>query len=420
MSNEVKLISENFAAISPRVDELTLTFYTGLFSAYPESKGLFNNVDLIQQRRKLAAMLTLIVTNLSRMDVLVPVLRELGASHVQYGATPESYEWIKEALIASLCKVSGNDWTAEVEQAWSHAIDVVCREMLHGADRKRQSTPQLEQEEIGMLMEIASNPMLSFKADSLFTSYIEKKSNDQEIHLAKEVQQSLIPEAFPLVGDYTMDAVYLPAMNVSGDLYDWIMPDSEHLYLIFGDVSGKGLSGALIGSRLSGVSRSVLTRGSTTSDAVTAINKHMCERMPIGRFITLVVLGLDLKTHQFSLTNAGHPTPMWRSRDGKLRFLSESSAGGIPVGIETDAAYGQYDGQFLPGDSLTLFSDGITEATGSEGEIYGLDRLFELTSQISETGDITDHIITDVRRFTKGHPTTDDISVLTLARQADD
>lgn len=416
MTADIDLINKSFAEISPRVDELTLTFYTGLFSTYPEAKPLFSHIDLISQRRKLAAMLTLIVTQLNRMDVLVPVLRELGASHVAYGATEETYEWVKDALLAAIARVSGDLWTAETESAWSSAIDIVCREMLHGAERQEASGIELQSEEINLLMEIASNPLLSFKADSLFTSYIEKKTNDHEIHLATEVQQSLIPEDFPTLDGYHIDAAYIPAMQVGGDFYDWIMPNPHQLHLAFGDVSGKGLSGALIGCRLFGVARSILSADVGTADAVAGINAHMCDRMPPGRFITLAVLSIDLQTHEFSLTNAGHQPPLLRTADGKLELLNDPTTGGIPIGIDANVKYGQYAGQLAPNASLTFYSDGITEAMGNQSDLFGDGRLLKGLEQLDSSRDLTKTLVSNVQAFSRGYAQSDDISVLTLVR----
>lgn len=417
MTKDIELINESFAEISPRIDDLTLAFYTRLFSAHPETKPLFQSIDLIRQRRKLAAMLTLVVTNLSRMDVLVPVLRELGASHVRYGATVESYGWVKDALISSLASIAGNGWTPPVESAWCAAIDIVCREMLQGGERAQPAVLDLQSEEVGLLMEIASNPLLSFKADSLFASYIEKKTNDQEIRLATEVQQSLIPEDFPIIDGYGVEAVYLPAMQVGGDYYDWVMPNDNRLQLAFGDVSGKGLSGALIGCRLFGIARSVLATELDTSAAVKSLNAHMTHRMPSGRFITFAVLSVDIKTHAYQLTNAGHPAPLIRKSNGEISFLDTHSAGGIPIGIDADAPYGQYTSELEPGDSLTFYSDGITEAGGNRGELFGSDRLLDAAAACEHPEAMSQTIVDHVHHFTRGHSQSDDISVLTLLRK---
>ena len=99
---DIDRIESSFDAITPKLDDLATLFYSDLFARHPEAKPLFKHVDLISQRRKISAMLTLIVTNLRRMDVLVTVLRTLGGKHQIYGATPESYEWVEDSLLRSI------------------------------------------------------------------------------------------------------------------------------------------------------------------------------------------------------------------------------------------------------------------------------------------------------------------------------
>ncbi|UCD76083.1 MAG: SpoIIE family protein phosphatase [Phycisphaerales bacterium] len=420
MTLNIDRIEQNFATISPRLDELTLTFYTDLFNAHPQLKPLFAHVDLMRQRRKLAAMLTLIVTHLRRMDVLVSVLRSLGARHIAYGATTESYAWTDSTLLRALEKVSGDDWDEELSEAWAAAIDLVSSEMMAGAEQEEpQSAPdapaEASGEDLDVLMEIASNPSLSFQRNSLFSSYVDKKKTDHEMNLARAVQQSLIPPHLPSVAGYEFSSSYEPATLVGGDYYDWVMPDDDHLCFIFGDVSGKGVPGALIMCRLAGAARAILAVQTDPVRALTTVNRHLSDRMARGRFVTLAILSIDLHTHRFSLANAGHMPPLHRRSDGSASYVGHDLAG-LPVGIDKDAAYNALEGVIEPGETFVFYTDGVSEAMGPGNAQYGMDRLRNCVAATPSTADVGEALVTDVRRFTRGRPPSDDLTILTISR----
>jgi serine phosphatase RsbU (regulator of sigma subunit) len=417
MAIDIEQLERSFATLSPRLDELTMLFYTELFGTHPEIRPLFARVDLVRQRRKLAAMLTLIVTNLSRMDILVPALRSLGERHIAYGALPEHYAWTEEALMRSLARALGDAWDAPTERAWAGAIALVTAEMQEGAATIANAGPTagVQSEDLDLLMEIASNPALSFGQNSLFASYIEKKQTDHEMTLARTVQQSLIPPAFPDVPGYRFAASYEPAKQVGGDYYDWVMPDEEHVCLVFGDVSGKGLPGALIMCRLAGAVRALLSAPHEAEHVLPSINAQLCDRMPAGRFITLAFLEIHLPTHRVTLANAGHLPPLLRRPDGSSTLLAQDVAG-IPVGIERTATYGVFRQTVEPGQAIVLYTDGVTEAVGTDRQQYGVERLRTCVASAGDPTDIGPALLRDVHGFASGRPQHDDLTVLVIAR----
>ncbi|MHC5022590.1 MAG: PP2C family protein-serine/threonine phosphatase [Planctomycetota bacterium] len=415
---DIERIEESFAGISPRLDELTMMFYTDLFTAHPELKPLFQTVDLLRQRRKLAAMLTLVVTNLRRMDVLASALRSLGARHVAYGATEENYEWTEVSLLRSLERVAGDAWNEEVARAWTGAISLVTAEMRSGVPVREAPNARArpdESEDLDLLMEIASNPSLSFQRNSLFSSYVDKKKTDHEMNLARTVQQSLVPSGFPIVPGYQFSASYEPATHVGGDYYDWITSRDGHVCFIVGDVVGKGIAGALIMCRLAGAARALLTVEHDPARALTEINEHMCDRMPDGRFVTLALLDLDLATNHLTLASAGHLPPVHRKADGSATYMPNTAAG-VPVGIDNAAAYQSVRDHLDPGDTIVLYTDGISEAMDPDAEMYGLERLRASVAAASEPARVGPAMLEDVRRFARGRPQSDDLTILAITR----
>lgn len=133
MALNVKLLEKSFAAVAPRGEELTATFYRNLLTDYPQVRPLFEGVDLAEQQKVLLASLKLVVEHLRRPLVLQPALERLGARHVDYGAREEHYPAVGKTLLKSLAEVAGDAWNDELERAWSEAYDAISRQMIAGA-----------------------------------------------------------------------------------------------------------------------------------------------------------------------------------------------------------------------------------------------------------------------------------------------
>jgi hemoglobin-like flavoprotein len=133
MSLDVISLETSFDLVAPRGDELMDVFYARLFAAAPAVRPLFAGTDLARQKQMLLGALVLLRKSLRDLDAVVPKLRELGARHVAYGAEPEHYAVVGEALIASMAEIAGDAWRVEYEQAWATAYAVVAGAMLDGA-----------------------------------------------------------------------------------------------------------------------------------------------------------------------------------------------------------------------------------------------------------------------------------------------
>ena len=133
MPLDIDALETSFDLIAPRGDELTDIFYTRLFAAAPSVEPLFAGTDLRRQKAMLLATLVLLRKSLRDLGAIVPKLHELGARHLAYGAAPEHYPVVGEALIASMAEVAGDAWRVEYAQAWATAFAVVAGAMLEGA-----------------------------------------------------------------------------------------------------------------------------------------------------------------------------------------------------------------------------------------------------------------------------------------------
>lgn len=133
MSLDVQALETSFDLVAPRGDELMDAFYARLFAAAPAVKPLFATIDLRRQKAMLLAALVLVRKSLRDLDSIVPKLRQLGARHVAYGARPEHYPVVGQALIAAMAEIAGPAWTSEYEFAWRKAYGVLAGAMIQGA-----------------------------------------------------------------------------------------------------------------------------------------------------------------------------------------------------------------------------------------------------------------------------------------------
>ncbi|MDJ0649572.1 MAG: globin family protein [Xenococcaceae cyanobacterium MO_188.B19] len=211
---QVELLERSFEAIKPNADSFVNSFYKNLFAAYPEAKPLFDTTDMGAQKKKLLNSLVLVVENLRKPDVLDQALRGLGARHVKYGALPEHYPLVGNALLITFKQYLGASWTPEIRQAWIDAYGVISQIMLDGADYSEaeialsDSAPETVEEEAkapSLQIELLERSFEAIKPNAdyfvnsfyknLFAAYPEVKplfkTTDMEV-LKKKLLNSLV------------------------------------------------------------------------------------------------------------------------------------------------------------------------------------------------------------------------------------
>jgi serine phosphatase RsbU (regulator of sigma subunit) len=221
----------------------------------------------------------------------------------------------------------------------------------------------------------------------------------QELDSAREVQQMLIPEALPEVAGYAIQSVYQPAKEVGGDLFQIIPQEDKSVIVALGDVSGKGLKGAMNVSLIVGTLRTLAEFEHSPAAILAVLNRRLFGRMQ-GGFATAVVLKLGV-LGDCALANAGHLRPFLNSTEITL----EPS---LPLGIDTDAGYPDRNVVLNDDDRLTLYTDGVLEATNSEGELYGFERVAALLADRPNAESIA--------KTALAFGQEDDITVLTITR----
>jgi sigma-B regulation protein RsbU (phosphoserine phosphatase) len=235
--------------------------------------------------------------------------------------------------------------------------------------------------------------------------------------LAETLQQTLIPPTPPTIAGLSVAAAYRPAgdgREVGGDFYDVFQVGPESWIVSLGDVCGKGIPAATVTSFVRHTVRALAMWLSDPADLLAQLDVALSAH-PTDRFCTLVVLRLERTAGHWVVqgSTGGHPLPLLRDAGGTVRELG---APGPLIGVLRDAVFQSFHHVLVPGEVLTLFTDGVTEAR-SESDLYGLDRLVGLLAGADpDPATLTAAIVDEALRFQDGHA-RDDIAVVTLAAE---
>lgn len=234
---------------------------------------------------------------------------------------------------------------------------------------------------------------------------------EEDLRTAKNIQLSLLPKENPHISGIDIAGVSLPAREVGGDYFDFIPIDDRHLGIAVADVSGKGTSAALLMANLQASLRGHALVNQSVKDTVTKINFMLSRFIDKGKFITLFYGILDIYDKTFTYSNAGHDFPFLLTKDGDLRTLEK---GGIILGMFDNSAYEEETVQLKPGDSMLLYTDGITEATNEKDETFEKERLLELlrNNQDHSAQNLSQKIVDSVITFQGTNPQSDDITLV--------
>jgi serine phosphatase RsbU (regulator of sigma subunit)/pSer/pThr/pTyr-binding forkhead associated (FHA) protein len=239
----------------------------------------------------------------------------------------------------------------------------------------------------------------------------ERQRLEQELSIAREIQQALVPDGLQDYPNYSVAGILRPCNEVGGDYFDvFPLPDGR-LALLIADVAGKGLGAALVTTMLQGV-LSGMTLGVDPVKVFNHLNKFLCGHASVGRCATMF-LGLLDTCGALEFLRAGHPSPLLM-RQGVASELY--SSGSLPIGLFENESYASSRIQLEPGDTLLLYTDGVTEAEDRDRNLFQDERLKEVFSQHQNSSlkHIEDGIFSALEKFTEGASQADDVTLLVV------
>jgi sigma-B regulation protein RsbU (phosphoserine phosphatase) len=275
---------------------------------------------------------------------------------------------------------------------------------------------RFDQDDLEVLASVACQAAIAVENAQLHEIAVQEATLRRELAVAHRVQQGFLPATPPQLEAYEFFDFYDPAKELGGDYFDYVSLPAGRLAITLADVSGKGVSAALLMAKLSSETRYCLLSEPTPAAALTRLNEIFCGSRWEDRFVTFVLAVLDPVRHEVALVNAGHMPPLLRHPSGDIEPVGDSVSG-LPLGVAPGMEYQQAAVSLAPGDSLTMYTDGIPDAMNVAKELYGSGRLeAQLRAKVNGVQDLGRRILEDVQRFVGSQAQSDDMCVTCVGR----
>ncbi|MFM1997971.1 MAG: Phosphoserine phosphatase RsbU [Planctomycetota bacterium] len=394
------------------LDEVLPRLLDGLFQVFPQAERGFvlltdpNSRRLVLRARKIrgAAQAGPLRLSLSLIDRVVQSRRAILSADAASDSRFNASESIVDCRIRSVMCVPFLGADGNV----LGVIDVDSRDVLNGFD----------QSDLVVLAGIAGQAAQAVEQAVAHDRRVQQEQIKRDLELAHRVQQGLLPTRPPEIPGYEVFDYYEPAQHVGGDFFAYVPLSEGRIAVVLADVSGKGVSAALVMAALSADVRYCLASERDLAKAVSLINESFLRGGWDDRFATLVVAVLDPRTHHVTLVSAGHLPVFLRAADGGIRAYG-SDLGCLPLGLDASHGYSACELDMAPGSALVFYTDGISEAMDHEQRLYGLERLEKvMAGPATGAGDLGRRILADVERHAAGQVRSDDMCLVCIGRTA--
>ncbi len=276
----------------------------------------------------------------------------------------------------------------------------------------RKATGTLSTISEGLLETLANDASAVLMNAKLLRESREKERLELELHTAREIQESLLPEIHGTYGAYEACAQNIPSRRISGDYFDLIQLSGDRTAVVIADVSGKGVSAAILTSLVQGILFIEVSRLENLQESIGNVNRFLVQRSNIGKFVSMFIAILH-PDGKLSYVNAGHNPPFLIHNSGDW---TELAAKGMVLGVVEQAAFEERTIELQSGDLVCLYTDGVTEAHAPDGELFGEDRLRDtlVKHRNSDTENILESVLKTVTRHTADVPRSDDLTLLVV------
>ena len=297
---------------------------------------------------------------------------------------------------------------------------LIKRVIINNLQKVNDTLARITSGDLNVTVDVRSNKEFSSLSDDINSTvttlkrYIAEAEAriDKELEYAKQIQLSALPTNFPKGEDYNIYAQMIAAKEVGGDFYDFYKLNDTTVAFLAADVSGKGIPAAMFMMTAKTIIKDLAESGMAVNDIFTKANEKLCENNESGMFVTAWMGILDLKTGKLQFANAGHNPPVLKRANGEFEYL-RTRAGFVLAGME-GVRYRMGELTLSAGDRLFLYTDGVPEATNTENQLYGEDRLLNFMNQNAtmEAIDLLPALKANIDEFVGAAPQFDDITML--------
>jgi sigma-B regulation protein RsbU (phosphoserine phosphatase) len=272
---------------------------------------------------------------------------------------------------------------------------------------------EFQTDEIEFLTTLANQAIIAIENARLFQESLEKQKIEDELNIARDIQRRLLPDSKPNWPTVDIQGLNIPSLQVGGDYYDIISMDDHRIAVVVADVSGKGVGASLLMANLQASIHSLIDIEADMTERIAKINNLIYAGTSYDKFITLFYGEYDTQTRTFRYINAGHNPPYRIKTDGSIQTLD---VGGLLLGMMPNIVYESETLELSVGDSIVLFTDGVTEAKNPEDDEYGEDRLIQLLQNPIkyDTQTLIENIVESINDFARGAPQSDDVTIVGL------
>ncbi len=243
---------------------------------------------------------------------------------------------------------------------------------------------------------------------------IEKERLERELQVAADIQLSILPDVLPDFDEFGFGACILPARQVGGDLYDVFPLKDNRVGVLIGDVADKGVPSALFMARAHALIMAEADIGLTAGEVLRLVNMHITRLQKSTQFVTVLYGILDLKTREFSYARAGHEPPLLLHVDGSVERIPHGT--GMALGLWDVVTLDERSITLLPGDTLLLYTDGMTDCRNPKGEPFGLERIKKILSGYANLSaqQVCDNLLEMLKNYQSGSKQDDDVTLVAV------
>ena len=264
---------------------------------------------------------------------------------------------------------------------------------------------------------VLKNQMLQKAYDELKAAQaqlIEKERLERELQLAAEIQLSILPDVLPDTEEFSFGARILPARQVGGDFYDVFTLKDDRIGVLIGDVADKGVPSALFMARAHALIMAEADIGPTPADVMKLVNIHITRLQKSSQFVTVLYGILDLKTRVFSYARAGHEPPLILHADGSVERMPHSP--GMAIGLWDPVTVDEKTVKLGSGDTLLLYTDGMTDCRDPQGTAFGLEGINETLSGLvrQNAQQVCNTLLETLQEYQDGSKQDDDVTLVAV------